>query len=123
MDPLYCVLEVVQYLLNRYSHPIKEKLHEWCNITDTPYKNKFKKIENVNNVVRVTCDPKFLSFGFMRDDIDLLPLELPQNDFSLTLRHYRQQLNIILTESKINCLTHKTICTLLIFHCITKQYS
>ena len=86
-------------------------------------KNKFKKIENVNNVVRVTCDPKFLSFGFMRDDIDLLPLELPQNDFSLTLRHYRQQLNIILTESKINCLTHKTICTLLIFHCITKQYS
>ncbi|KAL1574121.1 hypothetical protein MG5_06305 [Candida albicans P57072] len=44
-------------------------------------KNKFKKIENVNNVVRVTCDPKFLSFGFMRDDIDLLPLELPQNDF------------------------------------------
>ena len=24
MDPLYCVLEVVQYLLNRHSHPIKE---------------------------------------------------------------------------------------------------
>lgn len=44
-------------------------------------KNKFKKIESVDNVVRVTCDPKFLSFGFMRDDIDLLPLELPQNDF------------------------------------------
>ncbi|EGW33740.1 uncharacterized protein SPAPADRAFT_135574 [Spathaspora passalidarum NRRL Y-27907] len=44
-------------------------------------KNKFKKIENVNKVVKVNCDPKFFSFGFIRDDIDLLPLKLQQNDF------------------------------------------
>ncbi|KAL6449726.1 btb1 BTB/POZ domain-containing protein 1 [Candida maltosa Xu316] len=44
-------------------------------------KNKFKKIENVNKVVRVTCDPKFLSFGFIRDDVDLLRLSVSENDF------------------------------------------
>ncbi|RCK65964.1 BTB/POZ domain-containing protein 1 [Candida viswanathii] len=44
-------------------------------------KNKFKKIENVNKIVTVTCDPKFLSFGFIRDDVDLLPLKVPKNDF------------------------------------------
>ncbi|KAG7663804.1 uncharacterized protein J8A68_002664 [[Candida] subhashii] len=44
-------------------------------------KNKFKKIESINNVVKVTCDAKFLSFGFIRDDIDLLPLKLQKNDF------------------------------------------
>lgn len=44
-------------------------------------KHKFKKIENVNRIVQVTCDPKFLSFGFIRDEIDLLPMELHINDF------------------------------------------
>ncbi|CAI5756282.1 unnamed protein product [Candida verbasci] len=44
-------------------------------------KNKFKKIENINNIVRVTCDAKFLSLGFIRDDINLLPFELRKNRF------------------------------------------
>lgn len=47
-------------------------------------KNKFKKIENVNKVVKVvTFD--FLSFGFIRDDIDLLPLRVPKNDFFIDI--------------------------------------
>ncbi|KAI5957851.1 hypothetical protein KGF57_003118 [Candida theae] len=49
-------------------------------------KNKFKKIENVNRIVQVTCDPKFLSFGFIRDEIDLLPMELHVNDFVSDVR-------------------------------------
>lgn len=49
-------------------------------------KNKFKKIENLNRIVQVTCDPKFLSFGFIRDEIDLLPMELHINDFVTDVR-------------------------------------
>ncbi|MCP8715924.1 MAG: hypothetical protein M5E90_00735 [Asgard group archaeon] len=43
-------------------------------------KNKFKKIENLNKVVKVSTFD-FLSFGFIRDDIDILPLKVPKNDF------------------------------------------
>ena len=43
-------------------------------------KNKFKKIENINKVVKVSTFD-FLSFGFIRDDIDILPLKVPKNDF------------------------------------------
>ena len=44
-------------------------------------KNKFKKIDNLNKVVRVCCDFNFLSFGFVRDDVDVFPLKLQKNDF------------------------------------------
>lgn len=44
-------------------------------------KNKFKKIESLNKVIKVSCDDNFLSFGFIRDDIDLIPFELQSNDF------------------------------------------
>lgn len=44
-------------------------------------KNKFKRIESLNKVIKVSCDDNFLSFGFIRDDIDLIPFELQSNDF------------------------------------------
>ncbi|ODV79610.1 uncharacterized protein CANTADRAFT_48967 [Suhomyces tanzawaensis NRRL Y-17324] len=44
-------------------------------------KNKFKRLDNLNKVVQVFCDPSFSSFGFLRDDVDLLPLKLQKNDF------------------------------------------
>lgn len=44
-------------------------------------KNKFKRIENLNKIIKVTCDDNFLSFGFIRDDIDLIPFKLQSNDF------------------------------------------
>ncbi|KAI5961918.1 uncharacterized protein KGF55_003889 [Candida pseudojiufengensis] len=50
-------------------------------------KNKFKKLENLNKIVKVTCDSKFLSFGFIRDDIDLLPVELNKNEFWVDFKH------------------------------------
>ncbi|KAK6461269.1 hypothetical protein DFJ63DRAFT_289148 [Scheffersomyces coipomensis] len=43
--------------------------------------SKFKKIDNLNKIVQVSCDINFLSFGFIRDDIDILPLKLQKNDF------------------------------------------
>lgn len=46
-----------------------------------PTPNKFRKLQNLNKVVKVTCDGNFLSFGFIRDDIDALPLKLKKNDF------------------------------------------
>lgn len=49
-------------------------------------KHKFKKIENVNRIVQVTCDSKFLSFGFIRNEIESLPMELQVNDFVIDVR-------------------------------------
>lgn len=43
-------------------------------------KNKFRKVFNINRVVRVSCDNNFTSFAYMRDDIDVLPFELPKNN-------------------------------------------
>ncbi|KAK6198544.1 uncharacterized protein RJT21DRAFT_122121 [Scheffersomyces amazonensis] len=43
--------------------------------------SKFKRIDNLNKIVKVSCDINFLSFGFIRDDIDILPLKLQKNDF------------------------------------------
>lgn len=44
-------------------------------------KKKFKKVEHVNRIVRVSCDESFSSFAMIRDDIDMLPLKLQKNDF------------------------------------------
>ncbi|RLV90571.1 BTB/POZ domain-containing protein 1 [Spathaspora sp. JA1] len=74
-------------------------------------KNKFKKIENVNKVVQVNCDPKFFSFGFIRDDIDLLPLKLQQNDFFKDIEYlspiidenlYRKQEQLLMIDHESN---------------------
>lgn len=43
-------------------------------------KNKFKKLDNLNKIVAVTCDDTFLSFGFVRDDIDMIPFKLHMNE-------------------------------------------
>ncbi|KAK6453937.1 uncharacterized protein RJT20DRAFT_131401 [Scheffersomyces xylosifermentans] len=50
-------------------------------------KNKFKKIDHLNKVVQVCCDFNFLSFGFIRDDIDTFPLKLQKNDFLRDIRY------------------------------------
>lgn len=42
-------------------------------------KNKFRKVFNINRVIKVSCDSNFTSFAYMRDDIDVLPFELPKN--------------------------------------------
>lgn len=44
-------------------------------------KNKFTRVEFINKIVRVNCDDTFTSFGFIRDDIDSIPLELTTNTF------------------------------------------
>lgn len=44
-------------------------------------KKKYAKVETLNHIVRVTCDDSFTSFGFIRDDVDPLPLKLQKNDF------------------------------------------
>lgn len=44
-------------------------------------KNKFKKLHHLNKILLVVCDPKFISFGFLRDDIDMLPFELQKSEF------------------------------------------
>jgi alpha-tubulin suppressor-like RCC1 family protein len=61
--------------------PIKTKTFAESSLTLAMTKNKFKKVENLNRVVKVSCDARFMSFGFIRDDIDMLPLKLQKNDF------------------------------------------
>lgn len=56
--------------------PFTEAGHQTLNI-----KNKFKKVDQLNKVLAVSCDPKFFSYGFIRDDIDMLPFEIQKNDF------------------------------------------
>lgn len=43
-------------------------------------KNKFRRVFNLNRVVRVCCDASFSSFAYIRDDIDVLPFEVPVNN-------------------------------------------
>lgn len=50
-------------------------------------RNRFTKLENVNRILRVTCDDSFSSFGLIRDDIDTLPLKLQKNDFIKDLEY------------------------------------
>ncbi|GMG20013.1 unnamed protein product [Ambrosiozyma monospora] len=40
---------------------------------------KFSKILKLNKVVRVMADPSFEKFGFIRDDIDLIPHQIAKN--------------------------------------------
>lgn len=42
---------------------------------------KFAKIPKISKVVRVSCDELFSSFGFIRDDVDQIPLKLNKNSF------------------------------------------
>ena len=61
--------------------PTKTKTFTESSLTLAMTKNKFKKVDNINRVVKVACDTRFMSFGFIRDDIDMLPLKLQKNDF------------------------------------------
>lgn len=63
-------------------------------------KNKFKKIDQLNKVLEVSCDPKFFSFGFVRDDIDLLPLKLQKNDFIEDINYLSPLVDINLTRKQ-----------------------
>lgn len=74
-------------------------------------RNKFKKVENVNRVVRVACDDSFSSFGLIRDDIDALPLKLQKNDFFKDLEYlsvlvepdlYRKQDQLLDVDHDLN---------------------
>lgn len=40
---------------------------------------KFTKIEKLSNIVKVSCDSLFSSFGFIRDGVDQLPLQLEKD--------------------------------------------
>jgi alpha-tubulin suppressor-like RCC1 family protein len=42
---------------------------------------KFTKVERISKIVRVSCDSLFTSFGFIKDDVDQLPLDLFKNRF------------------------------------------
>ncbi|KAH3682847.1 hypothetical protein WICPIJ_006186 [Wickerhamomyces pijperi] len=42
---------------------------------------KFSKVAKISKVVKVACDDLFTSFGFIRDDVDQLPLKLKLNSF------------------------------------------
>ncbi|ODV98574.1 hypothetical protein PACTADRAFT_1043 [Pachysolen tannophilus NRRL Y-2460] len=42
---------------------------------------KFQKVLKLNNIVKVFADPLFATFGFIKDDLDLLPHKLLKNQF------------------------------------------
>lgn len=48
---------------------------------------KFTKIERLSKIVKVFCDSLFTSFGFIKDDVDQLPLELFKNRFLIDIGH------------------------------------
>lgn len=77
-----------------------------------PVKNKFRKLDGINKVVRVCCDDNFTSFSFIKDDVDLLPLKLQQNDFALDMEYlsplvetdlYRKQDQLLDVDHDTNC--------------------
>lgn len=74
-------------------------------------KNKFKKLDNVNRILNVSCDDTFSSFGFVRDEVDLLPLKLKKNDFFRDMEYlsnledtdlYRKQNQLLSSETCAN---------------------
>lgn len=74
-------------------------------------KKKFKKVEHVNRICRVSCDESFSSFALVGDDIDLLPLKLQKNDFFVDLRYmsvlseqdlYRKQDQLLDVDHDVN---------------------
>lgn len=48
-------------------------------------KNKFRKVEGINRILRVCCDDSFSSFAVLRDEVDMLPFKLQKNDFLLDM--------------------------------------
>lgn len=75
-------------------------------------KNKFRKVEGVNRVLRVSCDDSFSSFAVMRDEIDMLPFKLQKNDFILDMAFlsplsgpgaYRKQNQLLETDHDEEC--------------------
>lgn len=48
---------------------------------------KFTKIDKVSKVFKVCCDSLFTSFGFIKDDVDQLPMELFKNRFLLDVSY------------------------------------
>lgn len=51
-------------------------------------KNKFHKVDGVNKAARVVCDESFASFAFLRDDIDMVPINLENNDFVKDMSYF-----------------------------------
>lgn len=75
-------------------------------------KNKFRKIESVNRVLRVNCDDSFSSFAVMRDEVDMIPFKLQKNDFKLDMAYlsplsepsaYRKQAQLLETDHNEEC--------------------
>lgn len=74
--------------------------------------SKFRKVENVNRVVRVSCDDAFASFAFQKDDVDSLPYKLQKNDFFKDMEYlsilseadgFRKQDKLLDTDHESNC--------------------
>jgi alpha-tubulin suppressor-like RCC1 family protein len=49
--------------------------------------NKFVKLDNLNKIVRVSCDEQFESFGFIRDEVDMMPMKLRKNSLVNDFMH------------------------------------
>ena len=48
---------------------------------------KFTKIARISKIVKVSCDSLFSSFGFIKDDVDQLPLDLAKNQFLVDINY------------------------------------
>ncbi|WEJ95256.1 hypothetical protein PSN45_002769 [Yamadazyma tenuis] len=73
-----------------------------------PIKNKFRRIDYVNKITRVSCDENFASFGFIRDDIDQIPLKIQANTYMKDIEYlsilnepnlYRKQNQLFSSEN------------------------
>jgi len=58
---------------------------------------KFTKIDKISKIVKVACDSLFTSFGFIKDDVDQLPLDLAKNQFLIDINYLSP-----LTQSVLN---------------------
>lgn len=90
--------------------PRSNSVSEASFISTTP-KNKFKKIDTLNKIAKVACDDSFLTFSFLRDDIDMIPLKIPKNDFILDIQYlyvlnqpdgYRKQSQLLFQKERSN---------------------
>lgn len=85
-------------------------------------KNKFRRLESINRVNRVSCDDNFLSFALIRDEIDVMPMELSKNYSLIDISYlsplsqksaFRKQEQLLLKETNrqtyiANCLDANT---------------
>lgn len=78
----------------------------------TKTRNKFKKLESLNKIVKVCCDDSFASFCFMKDDVDSIPLKLQKNEFLMDIEYlsplkevdlYRKQDQLLDIDHESNC--------------------